>query len=108
MLELTTTAGRFLTAVWLEKGNGTRRTSPKSKLVIDGVFGVVPDPCEGLFGKLRGGSGQKHVGPLVAQELDEILDFVDLLGRKGLDLLDECEDVFLGAHEGIIHSPPIP
>ena len=92
----------------MENRNGTRCKSPKSKLVIDGVFGVVPDPGEGLFGEFRGCFGQKPVGPLVAQELDEVLDFVDLLSRKGPDLLDECEDVFLGAHEGIIHSPPIP
>ena len=62
--------------------------SPNLKLVVLGIDGVVPDPREGVLGESCEGVDQVSVLSLI-EEVHEVLDFGDLLGRKFLDLLDE-------------------
>jgi hypothetical protein len=54
---LTTTAGLFLEAVWLVKGNGTKTTVPKSKGIVNVVFRIVPYRGKGWDARDRSGAG---------------------------------------------------
>jgi hypothetical protein len=78
---LTTTAGRFFDALWLVNGNGTRTTSPKSTGLEDVVFGIAPDGGESRRARGSGDAGERPLLLAQANEIDEILDLSDALGR---------------------------
>ena len=63
-------------------GNGTRTRSPNSSPVIVGVVGVVPDPGEGGLGEPRRGVREAPLLVAQAQEVDEVLDLGQPLGRE--------------------------
>jgi hypothetical protein len=79
---LATTPGRFFDALWLVKGNGTRTTSPKSKGIVDVVFGIAPDGGESRRARGSGGAGQRPLPLAQANEIDKILDLGDALGGQ--------------------------
>src|SRR3954467_12094452 len=83
------TAGRCLLAVWSVKGNGTRTTSPNSKLVISRIVGVVPHPRECRFRSGGRGSDERAVGGALAQEVDKALDLGQPLRRQVLELAQQ-------------------
>lgn len=93
-VELTTTAGRFLVVRWFVNGNGTRTMSPSSKLVVGAIGGVGPDFGERALREFGGGPCQPTVRLALAEELDEILDLGNPVGRKFLDL---CHEVLHGS-----------
>lgn len=87
--ELTTTAGRFLFVRWFVNGNGTRTMSPNSKLVVDGISGVVPDSSEGALGEFARRPCEKSVLLALAKEFDEILNLSNAGRRQFVDLCQE-------------------
>ncbi|MBI5446700.1 MAG: hypothetical protein HY900_36460 [Deltaproteobacteria bacterium] len=58
-----------MVVVWSLKGNGTRTTAPNSKLVVGGIFVVVPHGPQGVLGELRGGLGEPALVVSLAQEI---------------------------------------
>src|SRR6266853_2084911 len=83
------TAGLFFEAVWLVNGNGTSTTSPNSKGIVDVVFRIVPDYSECRSARRGSGAGQCLLLLAQADEVDEILDLGDPLGRQRLDFLNQ-------------------
>src|ERR1700741_4578840 len=60
---------------WLVNGNCTRTTSPKSKGIVDVVFGIAPD---GRKSRSACGSGSAGQRPLLLTQADEINEIPDL------------------------------
>jgi hypothetical protein len=85
----TTTAGRFLLAVWLVKGKGTNRMSPNSKGIVDVVVLIVPHARERWSAGGSGGSGKGTILCPSGDEIDEVFHFRDPLGRQGTNLVEQ-------------------
>ena len=84
-----TTAGRFLDAVWLVNGNGTRTTSPNLKGIVGIVFGVVPYAGKRRDARCCGRTGKRTILGTGCDEIDEVFDFNDALCRQSLDLVEQ-------------------
>jgi hypothetical protein len=65
-------------------------TSPKSKGIVGVVVRVVPDGGESRRARGSRSAGVRALLLAQTDEVHEILDFSDPLGRERLNLLDQC------------------
>src|SRR3954453_21563276 len=96
------TAGVCLLVVWSVKGNGTRTTSPNSKVVISRIVRVVPHRRECRLRSGGRGSDERAVGGALAQEVDKVLALGQPLRRQSLSLLSRRS---LGSLPVVIVAP---
>ena len=106
---LTTIAGRFFDALWLVNGNGTGTTSPKSKGIVDVVFGIAPDGRKSWRARGSGSAGQRPLLLAQMDGIDKILDLGDLTAEKEHELMCPLNkigtvDIYIASHHGFNQS----
>lgn len=70
-------------------GNGTRTTSPILQLVVSGIVGVVPDFRERFLRDSRRSRYEAPIAAALAEKVDEVLDFGELVDGQIAQLLDQ-------------------